>query len=177
MEYFDIFHYAVQKDQVDLRGSLEEDKLFIRFQFFSDRYYETIFSEALSSLGVPKDEHPAAVETLFRKVEAVVDPKCPVFLGVFDTTVVEGDVTLDPNLPNWIPASRSFIQGLEPVPFDNDIIARSPYCTVCLEDFEQQGPITQLPCTHHFHLHCIVQCLEVNHMCPLCRYEMPIDQD
>ncbi|KAL6139191.1 hypothetical protein ACLB2K_064468 [Fragaria x ananassa] len=177
MDYFDIFHYAVQKEQVDLRGSLEEDKLFIRFQFFSNRYYETIFSDALSSLGVPKDEHPAAVETLFRKVEAVVDPKRPVFLGVFDTTVVEGDVTLDPNLPSWIPASRSFIQGLEPVTFNSDIIARSPYCTVCLEDFEQQGPITQLPCTHHFHLHCIVQCLEVNHMCPLCRYEMPIDQD
>ncbi|KAL6128808.1 hypothetical protein ACLB2K_072162 [Fragaria x ananassa] len=111
----------------------------------------------------------------------VVNTEIPVLVSVYDATILDRDASLVPTRLNWIPASRSFIQGLEPVSLDSDIIARSPSCAVCLEDFDmdqQQEPsITQLPCRHYFHLDCIVQCLERNHMCPLCRYEMPMEQD
>ncbi|KAM5581800.1 hypothetical protein ABKV19_010833 [Rosa sericea] len=124
-------------------------------------------------MDVPQDEHPAIVHKLFGVVEAAVTPVDAVVVGVFDITYRIGDGH-EPCRPNWIPASRSSIQGLEQVTLDSDIIACSPSCAICLEDFEQE-PITRLPCRHHFHLHCIVQCLEISHMCPLCRYPMPTE--
>ncbi|KAL6209832.1 hypothetical protein ACLB2K_020771 [Fragaria x ananassa] len=192
MEYFTYHHHVLQKEQPDLMGSLRMDMLSIRFWFLrsiqslrvqtdpytiesmdllhqadllvkfsnlkhqlSDNYdnnmrYATLFSKKLSQVGVPEDE-----------------PEIPLVVGVVDATVREGDVTLDPCSPNWIPArpigslqADPSSRAWEPVTLDSDILTRSPTCAVCLEDFEHQLPITQLPCTYHFHLPCIVQCLE-----------------
>ncbi|PRQ54534.1 putative transcription factor C2H2 family [Rosa chinensis] len=166
---------------------LEQREIWVKFSHFkqqlsnnydSNREYEALISESLSNMGVPQDEHPATVHKLFQAVEAAVDPDLPVVVGVFDTThriIGDGDGH-ESCRPNSIPASRSSIEGLEPVTLDSDIITRSPSCAICLEDFEQE-PITRLPCRHHFHVHCIVQCLEISHMCPLCRYPMPTEED
>ncbi|KAL6136222.1 hypothetical protein ACLB2K_053920 [Fragaria x ananassa] len=160
--------------------------LWVKFSNFkkqlSDNYdrnrsFETFITNKLSQLGVPKDEHLACVHTLFQAMEDVVNPEIPLLVSVFDATIIDREDSLVPTRLNWIPASRSFIQALVQVTLDSDVIARSPSCAVCLDDFEQQVPITQLPCTHYFHLDCVVRCLERNHMCPFCRYEMPMEQD
>ncbi|KAL6211078.1 hypothetical protein ACLB2K_016306 [Fragaria x ananassa] len=117
---------------------------------------------------VPEHEHPSIVQSIFGVVEAAVSPENPVVVEVWEATHRVG--------PNSIPASRSFIQGLEPMTVVDADTTSSSSCAVCLKDFEQE-PFTMLPCTHQFHVHCIVQCLENNHLCPLCRYPMPTEED
>ncbi|XP_004305948.1 PREDICTED: E3 ubiquitin-protein ligase RNF181-like [Fragaria vesca subsp. vesca] len=171
IESMDLLH------QADLLVKFSHLKQQLSDNYDNNRRYATLFSKKLSQVSVPEDEHFASIHEIFQVVLEMVDPEIPLVVGVVDATVREGDVTLDPCSRNWIPASRSFVQGLERVmTLDSDILTRSPTCAVCLEDFEQQLPITQLPCTHHFHLPCIVQCLERNHFCPLCRYVMPMEQ-
>ncbi|KAL6139536.1 hypothetical protein ACLB2K_057840 [Fragaria x ananassa] len=116
----------------------------------SNRSYETFITNKLSQLGVPKDEHLACLHTLFQAMEDVVNPEIPLLVSVFDATIIDIEDSLVPTRLNWIPASRSFIRALVQVTLDSDVIARSPSCAVCLDDFQQQVPITQLPCTHYF---------------------------
>ncbi|KAK4402721.1 E3 ubiquitin-protein ligase [Sesamum angolense] len=49
-------------------------------------------------------------------------------------------------------------------------------CSICLEEFSDGGRGTRLPCSHMFHENCVVRWLRGNHVCPLCRYELPIDE-
>ncbi|KAL6213042.1 hypothetical protein ACLB2K_012490 [Fragaria x ananassa] len=79
---------------------------------------------------------------------------------------------------NFTPATRSFIHGLKKLRLDSleeAVIRETPCCAICLQDFAQsvEELITGLPCKHYFHVNCIVLCLEINHICPLCRYPMP----
>ncbi|CAH9100735.1 unnamed protein product [Cuscuta europaea] len=47
-------------------------------------------------------------------------------------------------------------------------------CAICLEDMEVNEMVTRMPCDHKFHGDCIVQWLGKGHVCPLCRFEMPV---
>ncbi|KAL6194820.1 hypothetical protein ACLB2K_035895 [Fragaria x ananassa] len=133
---------------------------------------ETYFSGILKRMCVPEDEHLCIVQSIFHVVQTTVSPVDPV---VVDVWKVSYRFRYDPTRINFIPANRSSIQGLKQVPLLGT--DTEPYCAICLEkDFEQE-PFTRLPCTHHFHVHCIVQCLEINHLCPLCRYPMPTEED
>jgi len=48
-------------------------------------------------------------------------------------------------------------------------------CTVCQEDFKTEEWATKLPCSHVFHKNCIEPWFENNNSCPVCRYELPVD--
>eukprot|EP00029_Vermamoeba_vermiformis_P001602 TRINITY_DN11796_c0_g1_i1.p1 TRINITY_DN11796_c0_g1~~TRINITY_DN11796_c0_g1_i1.p1 ORF type:complete len:245 (+),score=10.26 TRINITY_DN11796_c0_g1_i1:188-922(+) len=41
-------------------------------------------------------------------------------------------------------------------------------CTVCLNDFEENEEVKQLPCKHYFHTECIEKWLQQRDACPLC---------
>jgi hypothetical protein len=41
-------------------------------------------------------------------------------------------------------------------------------CTVCLNDFEENEEVKQLPCKHYFHTECIEKWLQQKDACPLC---------
>ncbi|KAJ6382588.1 hypothetical protein OIU77_031098 [Salix suchowensis] len=74
-----------------------------------------------------------------------------------------------------IPATQSSIQSLEEVIFDGTEPAT--LCTICLETMEIGSPVTRMPCSHRhkFHSPCIVLWLEISHVCPLCRFELPAE--
>ncbi|KAJ6698264.1 E3 UBIQUITIN-PROTEIN LIGASE PRAJA [Salix purpurea] len=74
-----------------------------------------------------------------------------------------------------IPATQSSIQSLEEVIFDGTEPAT--FCTICLETMAIVSPVTCMPCSHRhkFHSSCIVLWLEISHVCPLCRFELPTE--
>lgn len=73
------------------------------------------------------------------------------------------------------PATKSSIQSLEEVIFDG--IESTTFCTICLENMEIGSPVTCMPCSHRhkFHNPCVVLWLEISHVCPLCRFELPTE--
>ncbi|KAI9090882.1 hypothetical protein K1719_028367 [Acacia pycnantha] len=82
-----------------------------------------------------------------------------------------------------IPTSEEVIQALnqmkleEDADIDIDSNQKNEYCCICLEDFCDIVEVSTLPCRHVFHYNCVVQWLKTSHMCPLCRYPMPIGDD
>lgn len=84
-----------------------------------------------------------------------------------------------------LPATKSSIEALKEVKVDDfGTEATIEQCTICLEklsfelnenhdDHHHHEGVVSMPCSHVFHMDCIVQWLEINHKCPLCRYAMP----
>ncbi|KAK6263894.1 hypothetical protein SCA6_019328 [Theobroma cacao] len=74
------------------------------------------------------------------------------------------------NEHRFVPASKSAIEALENVCWlgDNE-------CVICLGNFAKEEEAKRMPCGHVFHGGCIVRWLEKSHLCPLCRYAMPLD--
>ncbi|XP_050223454.1 RING-H2 finger protein ATL63-like [Mercurialis annua] len=71
-----------------------------------------------------------------------------------------------------VPGSKAFINGLKKVKN-----VEEKECCICFEEFEIHGKeIKSLPCTHMFHEDCIVEWLKKSHLCPLCRFHMPVDR-
>uniref|UniRef100_A0A8C5KD03 E3 ubiquitin-protein ligase RNF181 n=1 Tax=Jaculus jaculus TaxID=51337 RepID=A0A8C5KD03_JACJA len=50
-------------------------------------------------------------------------------------------------------------------------------CPVCLVEFEEEETAIELPCHHLFHSSCILPWLSKTNSCPLCRHELPTDDD
>lgn len=51
-----------------------------------------------------------------------------------------------------------------------------PPCSICTDEFDDDDDdITHLPCMHYFHRRCVTQWLSRNCSCPVCRKEMPTD--
>ncbi|XP_073116226.1 E3 ubiquitin-protein ligase MPSR1-like [Elaeis guineensis] len=72
-----------------------------------------------------------------------------------------------------VPASDTPIKELEVVKYDGVVGEfQENECSICLEEFEFEMEVIQLPCKHIFHGGCLTQWLENSHLCPLCRYEL-----
>ncbi|KAI3467601.1 hypothetical protein Pfo_024264 [Paulownia fortunei] len=56
-----------------------------------------------------------------------------------------------------------------------DDSASKKSCSICLEEFWDRARVTRLPCRHMFHEDCIVRWLSGNHVCPLCRHQLPLE--
>ncbi|KAI5939803.1 E3 ubiquitin-protein ligase RNF181 [Manis javanica] len=50
-------------------------------------------------------------------------------------------------------------------------------CPVCLLEFEEEKTAIEMPCHHLFHSNCILPWLSKTNSCPLCRHELPTDDD
>ncbi|XP_028776318.1 E3 ubiquitin-protein ligase TTC3-like [Neltuma alba] len=75
-----------------------------------------------------------------------------------------------------VPATKSFIEELETVKVEEEEEKLISNCAICLEDFKVGFlEVTRLPCSHLFHKACIVEWLQSDGICPLCRFRMPIE--
>jgi len=48
-------------------------------------------------------------------------------------------------------------------------------CVICMNNYQDENVVTELPCNHFFHQHCINIWLENHNTCPMCRAEVPDD--
>jgi len=71
------------------------------------------------------------------------------------------------------PASKESIEVMEKVEIEE---GGGGECVVCLEEFEVGGVVKEMPCKHRFHGKCIEKWLGIHGSCPVCRYQMPIDE-
>lgn len=71
------------------------------------------------------------------------------------------------------PASKESVENLTEI----KITERSKQCPVCLKEFETGTVAKTMPCKHSFHKECILPWLEKTNSCPLCRHELPTDDE
>ncbi|KAG8659600.1 hypothetical protein MANES_02G051900v8 [Manihot esculenta] len=140
-----------------------------------------LLCETLTAMGVSEDNH----ERIGRQVDFEVQHRLETSRGTDTATIViptrisrtfsEEYEDGDAGLRQPIPASKSSIDGLARIVFHVGV--QDPgICTVCLKEFEDGDDLIQMPCSHLYHQHCIVEWLMSSHLCPLCRYQMPTTQ-
>ncbi|KAK6139331.1 hypothetical protein DH2020_026923 [Rehmannia glutinosa] len=73
------------------------------------------------------------------------------------------------------PASKASIDAMASVEIvggEND----GDQCVICLEEWVSGEKAREMPCKHRFHGECIEKWLKIHGSCPVCRYEMPVDE-
>lgn len=73
------------------------------------------------------------------------------------------------------PASKASIDAMESV----EVVggeSGDDQCVICLEEWEAGEKAKEMPCKHRFHGECIEKWLRIHGSCPVCRYEMPVDE-
>ncbi|XP_023551575.1 E3 ubiquitin-protein ligase RING1-like [Cucurbita pepo subsp. pepo] len=82
----------------------------------------------------------------------------------------------DPNRYGTPPASKSAIEKLPTMTVTEDLLnSEMNQCAVCIDGFEKDTEVKQMPCKHVFHDYCILPWLELHNSCPVCRFELPTD--
>ncbi|WMV14517.1 hypothetical protein MTR67_007902 [Solanum verrucosum] len=104
--------------------------------------------------------------------------------GVLELSVDVKLISRDVNLSSeygMVPASESSMQSLLKKMEIDEENTKGDECMVCLEELvKKEGDhddIVSMPCSHMFHGECITKWLETSHYCPICRFEMPMEED
>jgi len=67
-------------------------------------------------------------------------------------------------------------EAIDSLPLTKAISGTCGNCAVCLEEFVEGSDVTVLPCKHLFHGDdCVKPWLRLHNSCPVCRYEMPVE--
>ncbi|GMH15296.1 hypothetical protein Nepgr_017137 [Nepenthes gracilis] len=96
-----------------------------------------------------------------------------------DMVVIEGEnlsslLQSIPGKSGQPPASRSSIEAMPSVEISTE---EDGECVICLEEWGIGGIAKEMPCKHRFHGNCIEKWLGIHGSCPVCRHQMPIDED
>ena len=80
------------------------------------------------------------------------------------------------------PAKKDFIDSLEEITVDQNMIDQKVSCSICLDEFTMNEKCIKLPCInpHYFHIgenkdicEGIKPWFKINHNCPVCRCDFP----
>ncbi|XP_031495075.1 E3 ubiquitin-protein ligase SIRP1-like [Nymphaea colorata] len=77
----------------------------------------------------------------------------------------------DPSRYRTPPAQKEAVDAMPTVQVGENL-----RCPICIEDFEFESKAREMPCKHKFHSECILPWLELHSSCPVCRYQMPVDE-
>lgn len=70
------------------------------------------------------------------------------------------------------PVPEEKIKSFPQFTISNQQVAEGRQCAVCLEFFQQNQIVTQLPCGDYFHSACIRRWLSEHNSCPYCRRQL-----
>ncbi|XP_022941698.1 probable E3 ubiquitin-protein ligase RHC2A [Cucurbita moschata] len=73
------------------------------------------------------------------------------------------------------PASKSAIESMPTIRICENHLETESHCAVCKEAFELGNEAREMPCTHIYHSDCILPWLSIRNSCPVCRHELPSD--
>eukprot|EP01118_Nematostelium_gracile_P016119 TRINITY_DN6604_c0_g1_i1.p1 TRINITY_DN6604_c0_g1~~TRINITY_DN6604_c0_g1_i1.p1 ORF type:complete len:338 (+),score=82.61 TRINITY_DN6604_c0_g1_i1:145-1158(+) len=75
------------------------------------------------------------------------------------------------------PTSKDVMDRLHTITVDEESLKTisDPTCTVCYEELECGDTALELPCSHCFHKGCVSHWLKDHNTCPVCRFELPTD--
>uniref|UniRef100_A0ABM5EP65 E3 ubiquitin-protein ligase RNF181 n=1 Tax=Pogona vitticeps TaxID=103695 RepID=A0ABM5EP65_9SAUR len=115
--------------------------------------------------GPPEELHRQALLELARSL----------FSGLEIDVDALGGGDWDHRLPP--PASRQAVESLPTVQVTPVQADKGLKCPVCLLEFEEDETVRKMPCQHLFHAGCILPWLGKTNSCPLCRHELPTDDE
>nr|GEW58049.1 probable E3 ubiquitin-protein ligase RHC2A [Tanacetum cinerariifolium] len=75
------------------------------------------------------------------------------------------------------PASKAAIEALETIDIKGSHVASDLHCAVCKDVFELKTEVKEMPCKHLYHSECIIPWLSLRNSCPVCRHELPLDNN
>ncbi|CAA2934530.1 probable E3 ubiquitin-protein ligase RHC2A [Olea europaea var. sylvestris] len=75
------------------------------------------------------------------------------------------------------PASKAAIESMPTVEIIDQHIATESHCAVCKEAFDLGNEAREMPCKHLYHQDCILPWLSLRNSCPVCRHELPTDDE
>ena len=84
------------------------------------------------------------------------------------------------------PAAKNAIEKLKHFKMDKKYCKKSeqdsnkleyPECSICLMEINEGEDTILIPCGHMFHDKCVTQWLKMHNTCPLCRFELPTDDE
>ncbi|KAJ1406917.1 Zinc finger, RING-type [Sesbania bispinosa] len=79
--------------------------------------------------------------------------------------------------PENPPASKAAIESMPTVEIAEEQVESETHCAVCKEAFELGSEVREMPCKHLYHSDCILPWLSMHNSCPVCRHELPSDQN
>ncbi|CAI9302772.1 unnamed protein product [Lactuca saligna] len=78
-------------------------------------------------------------------------------------------------ISNNPPASKSAIESMPTIEIQENHISTESHCAVCKEPFDLGTDAKEMPCKHIYHPDCILPWLALRNSCPVCRHELPPD--
>ena len=78
------------------------------------------------------------------------------------------------------PAAKNAVEKLKKCKINEKIIKEfgiENSCAVCKDEFIVGEECMLMPCNHHFHENCLIPWLKERNSCPVCRYELPTDDE
>jgi len=73
------------------------------------------------------------------------------------------------------PVSTSILERLPEISISQIDVDQKVECAVCKDLFALNDKATKLPCDHRYHADCITPWLSQHNTCPVCRYELPVE--
>ncbi|GKU97452.1 hypothetical protein SLEP1_g10595 [Rubroshorea leprosula] len=92
------------------------------------------------------------------------------FLENNDVFEIEGALRGTPTSP----AARFVVEGLPEVEMKG---GTDRVCVICSEEIAEGKKVKILPCWHYYHGECIMPWLKMKNTCPVCRFELPTDDE
>ncbi|KAM0062257.1 putative transcription factor C2H2 family [Helianthus debilis subsp. tardiflorus] len=71
------------------------------------------------------------------------------------------------------PASKAAIEALGAIEIQEIHVLTDSCCAVCKDQFELETEAIEMPCKHLYHADCIIPWLNLHNSCPVCRHELP----
>lgn len=132
------------------------------------------FLPVIFALAGEADEDEEPTDQTTRQSEIVIDP--------VNRSVVM--IRSGPGLDDFLngekqgrsPASKSSVEDMPRVVIGEDK-EKGGSCAICLEEWSEGDVAAEMPCKHKFHSRCVEEWLGIHATCPLCRYEMPVEEE